>query len=145
MHSNRSANLGLLVLRVTAGIIFAMHGGQKLFQAGLPRFATLLTNLGVPAPSVAAVLVALVEFVGGVLLVLGLFVRPAAALVAIDMVVALLGVHLRRGFFNPGGIEFPLILLAANLALVCLGAGAWSMDGWLHSDRAGSGQSRPVL
>jgi putative oxidoreductase len=138
MTQNRFSNLGLLVLRLTVGVIFAIHGGQKLFTGGLPRFGEMLTRLHVPAPSVAAVLVALVEFAGGVLLVLGLFARPAAALIAIDMVVAMLAVHLPRGFFNPGGVEFPLILFASNVALVCLGAGAWSMDAWLHG---GAGRS----
>lgn len=144
MQYRASASLGLLVLRLTVGIIFVMHGGQKLFTAGLPRFGVLLAQLHVPVPAVAAVLLALVEFVGGVVLVLGLFARPAAALIAIEMVVATLAVHLRRGFFNPGGVEFPLVLFAANFALVCLGAGAWSMDGWMHSD-AGRSESRSVL
>jgi len=143
MQSSRSTSLGLFVLRLMAGIIFLMHGGQKLVEGGLPRFAVLLTQLHIPLPAVAAVLVALVEFVGGVLLVLGLFARPAAALIAIDMGVAILVVHLRRGFFNPGGVEFPLILFAANFAIVCLGAGAWSMDGWLHSG-ADRSESRSV-
>ncbi len=145
MAYNRFENAGLLVLRLTAGVIFALHGGQKLFTGGLPRFAELLTRLHVPAPPMAAVLVALVEFAGGVLLVTGLFVRPAAALIAADMAVAMLGVHLPRGFFNPGGIEFPLILFAANVALVGLGAGAWSLDGWLHSGRSGPREPRTVL
>ncbi len=139
------SNVGLLVLRIAVGAIFVIHGGQKLFEGGLPRFATLLTRLHVPMPPVAAVLVALVEFVGGVLLVVGLFSRPAAALIACDMAVAILGVHVPRGFFNAGGgVEFPLMLLAANVSLVFLGAGAWSMDGWLHAGHAGLRESRPV-
>jgi putative oxidoreductase len=133
------------MLRGVVGVVFVVHGGQKLFVTGLPRFAEMLTQLGVPMPPVAAVVVALVECVGGVLLILGLFTRPAAALVAIDMVVAILVVHWRRGFFNPGGFEYPLTLLAANLALVFLGAGAWSMDGWIHSGPTTSGSSNAAL
>ncbi len=144
MRANRFENVGLLVLRLAVGVIFALHGGQKLFQGGLPRFAELLTRLHVPAPPVAAVVVALVEFAGGVLVVFGLFTRPAAVLIACDMAVAIFGVHLPRGFFNPGGIEFPLILLAANIALACLGAGAWSADAWLHGGPTASRESRPV-
>jgi putative oxidoreductase len=141
MHQNRSASSGLLILRVMVGAVFVVHGGQKLLVTGLPRFAEMLTQLGVPMPPVAAVVVALAECVGGVLLILGLFARPAAAVVAIDMVVAVLTVHLRRGFFNPGGLEYPLTLLAADLALMLLGAGAYSMDGWIHSGRTTSGSS----
>ncbi len=136
---------GLLVLRLAVGAVFAIHGGQKLFEGVLPGFAAFLASLHVPIPAVAAVLVALVEFVGGVLLVIGLFARPAAVLIAADMTVAVLAVHLPQGFFNPRGFEYPLTLFAVNVALACLGAGAWSMDGWVHSGHAADRESRPVL
>ncbi len=136
MRQNASASLGLLLLRVMVGIVFVIHGGQKLFAVGLPRFAESLTHMGVPAPSVAAVVVTLVEFVGGALLIVGLFARVAAVLIVVDMLVAVLLVHLPRGFFNPGGFEYPLTLLVANLALALLGAGAWSIDGWVRRDHS---------
>ncbi len=129
-EQNRWANWGLLILRVVVGAVFVMHGGQKLFAHGLPGFTVMLTDLGIPWPAFAAVVVALVEFAGGVLLVAGLFVRPVAALIAADMVVAILKVHLPNGFFLPGGYEFALTELGASLALILLGAGAWSIDGW---------------
>lgn len=135
MRDNGSASLGLLLLRVMVGLVFVIHGGQKLFVFGLPRFASSLAQMGVPAPPAAAVVVTLVEFVGGALLIVGLFARPAAVLIAVDMLVAVLLVHLRRGFFNPGGFEYPLTLMVANLVLALLGAGAWSVDGWVHRDR----------
>ncbi len=140
MPQHRSASLGLLLLRAVVGVVFVIHGGQKLFVFGLPRFADGLARMGVPAPSVAAVVVTLVEFVGGALLVFGLFARPAALLIAADMLVAVLLVHLPRGFFTPGGIEYPLTLMVANLALALLGAGAWSIDAWVHG-RTASGQA----
>jgi putative oxidoreductase len=77
---------------------------------------------------VAAVVLTLVEFVGGALLVLGLFTRWAAWLLAIDMVVAILLVHLKKGFFNPQGFEYPLTLLAANIAIAFAGPGAGAVD-----------------
>ena len=136
MHQNRPASLGLLMLRIMAGVVFVVHGGQKLFLIGLPGFAVSLAQLGIPAPPVAAVIVTLVEFVGGALLIIGLFARYAAALIAIDMLVAVLTVHLPRGFFNPRGFEYPLTLMVVNLALMLLGAGAWSIDAWVHGDTA---------
>ena len=139
MRRDPSANWGLLILRVAVGVVFLMHGGQKLFVFGLPGVAGMLTTLGIPAPSVAAVVLSLVEFVGGALLVIGLFTRYAAALIVIDMAVAILKVHLPNGFFLPRGYEFPLILLCACAALVLLGAGAWSIDGWVAS---GPGDAR---
>jgi putative oxidoreductase len=128
---SRSGNLGLLILRVVVGWIFIMHGAQKLFVMGLPGFAGMLGQMGVPLPNVAAVIVALVELVGGALLIVGLFTRPAAALIAIDMIVAILLVHRPNGFFLPRGYEYALTQLVTNLALVFLGAGAWSIDGWV--------------
>ena len=76
MPQDRSASFALLLLRVLIGIVFVVHGAQKLFVLGLPRFAMMLTQMGVPLPPVAAVLVTLVELVGGVLLIFGLFARP---------------------------------------------------------------------
>lgn len=131
---SRSSNLGLLVLRAAVALVFVAHGGQKLFVQGLPGVAQMMAHLGVPLAPVAAVIVTLVEFVGGLMMLVGLFVRVVGALVAFEMLVAVLLVHLRRGFFGPG-IEYPLVLLLVNLALVLLGAGAWSIDGWVAGDR----------
>src|SRR5438876_9837649 len=128
-HSSNSQPWGLTVLRVVVGAVFLMHGCQKLFVWGFHGVAGFLGPLGVPAPAVAAVLLTLVEFVGGALLVLGLFTRWAAWLLAIDMVVAILLVHLKKGFFNPQGFEYPLTLLAANIAIALAGPGAGAVDG----------------
>jgi putative oxidoreductase len=132
---NRSTSWGLLILRAIVGVVFLMHGGQKLFVLGVPGVAGFMGQLGIPAPGVAALVVSLVEFVGGALLVLGLFARPAAALIAIDMAVAVLKVHLPNGFFLPRGFEFALTLLCVCAALVLLGAGPLSIDGRIAAGR----------
>ncbi len=141
---DQSANVGLFVLRLVVGAVFMMHGGQKLFVLGLPGVAAFMTRLAIPAPNIAAVVVTLVEFIGGALLILGLFARPAAALIAIDMTVAVLVVHLHNGFFLPTGFEFALTLLCACIAVVLMGAGAWSVDGWVQSGTSGQDHSAPV-
>jgi putative oxidoreductase len=61
-------------------------------------------------------------------LVAGLLTRLASLGIASTMVVAILLVHLKQGFFNPGGVEFPLSLLASTVALILTGPGAWSLD-----------------
>jgi putative oxidoreductase len=116
---------------VVVGIAFLMHGWQKLFVLHFAGVAGFFGHLGIPLPMVAAVVVTLVEFLGGIALVLGLFTRWAAWLLAIDMVVAILQVHLKGGFFLPQGYEYALALLAANIALALTGPGAASVDGVL--------------
>jgi putative oxidoreductase len=127
---------GITVLRVVVGVVFVAHGGQKLFIWGFGNVAGFMGKIGVPAPLLAAVVVTLVEFLGGVALLLGVYTRSAAALLAIDMLVALLTVHIRGGFFLPNGIEFALTLLAANTALLLLGSGEASVDGVFRGPRA---------
>ena len=122
---------GITVLRVVVGIVFLAHGGQKLFVWGFGGVAGFLGQVGIPAPMLAAVVVTLVELLGGLALLLGLFTRWAAIPLAINMAVAILTVHLRAGFFLPNGYEFALTLLAANVALILLGSGEASLDSLL--------------
>jgi len=122
---------GITTLRVVVGIVFLAHGGQKLFVWGFGGMAGFLGQVGIPAPMLAAVVVTLVELLGGLALLLGLFTRWAAIPLAINMAVAILTVHLRAGFFLPNGYEFALTLLASNVALILLGSGEASLDSLL--------------
>ena len=104
-------------------------GGQKLFGFGLAGTAGFLVSLGIPLPTVAAAGLIAAELGGGFALLLGAGTRIAAAVLAADMLVAILTVHLRGGFFVPDGVEFVLTLLGACVALLGLGAGPCSIDG----------------
>ncbi len=119
---------GITILRVVVGIVFLVHGQQKLFTYGFNGVAGLMGQLGIPFPMLSAVVVTLVEFLGGLALILGFFTRWAAALLAINMLVAMTVVHLRAGFFLPNGFEYALTLLAANLALTFAGSGRAALD-----------------
>ena len=127
---------GITIMRVVVGIIFLAHGGQKLFIWGFGGVAAFMGRVGVPAPMLAGIVVTLVEFLGGLALLLGLFTRWFAIPLAIDMSVAILAVHLRGGFFLPNGYEFALTLLAANVALALLGSGEASVDSLLAGRQA---------
>jgi putative oxidoreductase len=120
----RTHDLGIAILRIVVGVVFLVHGAQKLFVIHIGPVAHMFGSMGIPAPQVSAVVVTLVEFVGGICLILGIATRWAAILLAIDMAVAVGKVHLHAGFFAPRGYEFPLTLLAASIALALAGPGS---------------------
>ena len=126
MESGRQA--GIAVLRVVVGIVFFMHGKQKLMGFGYHGVVGFLHVIGLPLPQVAAVFLLVAEVGGGIALILGVLTRWAAMLNACDMLVALLMVHWKNGFFLPHGYEFALTLLAANICLIFAGPGTPSVD-----------------
>jgi putative oxidoreductase len=132
MNNASNQSWAITILRIVIGAVFLAHGAQKLFQLGFHGVAGFFGAAGIPLPFVSAVIVTLVEFLGGIALILGLLTRWAAALNAFDMVVAILVVHLKNGFFDQQhGVEYPLTLLAACIALAVVGPGAASVDGAL--------------
>ena len=125
---------GITLLRVVVGVAFFMHGYQKLFQMGVGGVGGFFGSLGLPAPELAALVVSLLELVGGLALIVGLLTRVFGLLLAVDMLVALLLVHLPNGFFMANnGFEFTLLLLAAAVALAVSGPGEASLDKILAS------------
>ena len=120
---------GITLLRVVVGCAFFMHGQQKLFQMGVGGVGGFFASLGIPAPELAAVVVSIVETVGGLALILGVLTRLVGVLLAADMLVAMLVVHRPNGFYaGDGGIELVLVLGAAALALAITGPGALAVD-----------------
>src|SRR5579872_6832592 len=85
---------GIALMRVMVGVVFLAHGAQKLFVYGIPGTAGFFAHAGIPFPMVSAVLSIGAEFLGGLFLILGLFTRPAAAVLVINMAVAVFAVHL---------------------------------------------------
>jgi putative oxidoreductase len=126
--SARQVSLALAVLRVTVGTVFIAHGSQKLFTYGFAGVSGAFGQMGVPFPGVMGPLVALLEFFGGIALVIGLLTRLAALGLAFDMLGAITLVHFKAGFFLPTGYEFAFTLLGSNIALALAGAGQFSVD-----------------
>ncbi len=128
-----SAGMDTLPVRIAAGGIFAAPGAQKLFGwfggYGLEGTAVWMTSIGLEPGYLMATLAGSAEFFGGLLLILGLLVRPTAVVLALTMVVAIASVHLQNGLFmSNNGYEFALALLAINLGLIARGAGSLSID-----------------
>lgn len=119
---------GPLFIRIPLGVIFIVHGSQKLLGAfggpGISGFAGYLGKLGVPFPVAFSVIVTLVEFLGGIAILFGFLTRWAALLISIDMLAAILLVHISKGFFvGKGGAEFAFANLFMALSLLFMGAG----------------------
>ncbi|SRR5579883_436603 len=126
-------NFGLLVLRLVVGLTLMGHGSQKLFGwfngPGIKGFSGGMTRMGLRPPVFWATLAGLGEFGGGLLLALGLVTELGALGIMGAMFVAIVKVHLPKGFWNgKGGIEFPLSLWTAAFALGLTGPGAFSLD-----------------
>jgi len=119
---------GIALLRVVVGVVFFVHGCQKLFVFHIAGVVGFFQHFVIPAPTFSAPVVTVVEFVGGAALLLGLGTRIAALLLTFDMLGAIAFVHAKNGFFMPTGYEFAMTLAAANICLLLAGAGTASID-----------------
>lgn len=140
---SRRFDSALAILRVIVGSIFIAHGAQKLFVFGFAGVSGAFGQMGIPLPGLMGPFIALLEFFGGIALVIGLLTRLASLGLTFNMLGAIALVHLKAGFFNPAGVEFPLALVGMNLALVLAGAGAYSVDG-LIARRKTTAVAEPV-
>jgi len=136
-----ATGLDTLPLRLGAGAIFAAHGAQKLFGwfggYGLEGTAGWMASIGLEPGLLMAAMAGGAEFFGGLLLIAGLLVRPAALALAVAMIVAIVMVHLPNGLFmSNNGYEFGLALLVVSVALIFRGAGSFSVDGALQAQLA---------
>jgi putative oxidoreductase len=127
--------LGLAILRAVLALIFIYHGYPKLVRADA-IMRQFYVQHGFPAYFVG--LTGIVECVGGALLLLGLFTRPAALLLAAEMVIAIWKVKMVHGVFAVNEYQFELALAAACVVLVTLGAGSLSVDHVMLADRGGA-------
>lgn len=133
MRKPMNPALGQMILRIVLGVIFVAHGAAKMFGDGGPGAAAgFLGSLGVPVPILASWVVTLLEFVGGMFLIVGVFVLPAAILLAIHMLLGIILVHAQSGFFvigpGAGGVEFNLLLIAGLLSMLLGGPGLAAVD-----------------
>lgn len=131
--STRQLSLGLVLLRIAVGVVFMLHGKQKLFGMGFAGVSDAFTHMGVPMPGIMGPLVGLLEFFGGIALIVGLLTRLFALGFAIDMLVAILLVQFKNGFSH---YELEFLLCVSSVALLLMGGGEFSVDALLGRRKA---------
>lgn len=127
------AGYGISLLRVVTGLTFMAHGSQKLFGwfggYGLAGVGQWMESIGITPGYLMAALAGSAEFFGGLALVVGLLVRPAAASLLVAMLVAIASVHWANGFFiTENGFEYAMILALISTVILIEGAGKLSLD-----------------
>jgi len=137
---SKTHDVAILILRAVLGITFILHGGQKLFGAfgghGMEAFAEGLAKMGLSAPVFWAWVAAIAEFFGGLGVLGGLLTRLSALGIASTMVFAIWRVHGKGGFFAQNkGYEYNLMILAVCAALILMGPGRYSIQGWFEARR----------
>lgn len=121
---NSHQHWGAFLLRLALGLSMTVHGYERLFPHGaLHAFEHFVATLGLPRP--LGTISAYTEFIGGVLLLAGLFTRLAAALVAINLLVAFFSLGFHHGF---GAHEYILAFAAIAIMLLLTGSGALGLD-----------------
>jgi uncharacterized membrane protein YphA (DoxX/SURF4 family) len=122
-------DVAALIARVVTGVIFVAHGWEK-WQGGLSGTAQDFRGMGIPMPELAAGFATFVETIGGILLILGLLVRPVGLLLLLNMLGAIAFVHVGKGILvSEGGWELAGALGALSLLFLALGGGRIGLDG----------------
>ena len=122
LNPNKSFEIAFCGLRVAAGVIFIAHGLPKFS----PGFGGFLGNIGMPPE--AQIPIALLEVIGGLVLILGVLSRISAAMLSMNMIGAIFVVKSASNLTGQGGYELDLILLAINLVLIANGPGLISVS-----------------
>jgi putative oxidoreductase len=138
LNIRQTAPYGLMILRVVLGIAFLIHGWSK-FSGGVDGVAGFFTSLNIPAPSLVAYIVSIVELAGGALLIVGFLTQLASILLVLDMLGAILFAFLMRGqpLVANGAIswEKEAVFAAAALCIFLAGPGIWSIDDTVFESR----------
>ena len=144
---------GITILRLVLGVVFLAHGLPKLlpvFGGSPAETAAMFEASGLQPALLLVLIVGVIELFGGAAIILGVWTRFSAILLAINMGVAIWKIHLPHGFFlnlslEPGvghGYEFAMVLLGGLVCLLLSGPGAVSIDG--YRARTGATRSRRI-
>ncbi|MFA5272315.1 MAG: DoxX family protein [Candidatus Omnitrophota bacterium] len=126
------ADIVILILRLCLAVVFIGHGMQVAFGSfggpGIQGFSGMLANLGFKPAVLWAYLSAYTQLIAGIFLVLGLFTRFAAFSILVFMLVAVIKVHITKGFFlQTGGFEYNFVLICICIVLILSGSGKFGV------------------
>jgi putative oxidoreductase len=129
-------HIGLLLIRLVVGLTMAGHGAQKLFGwfggYGPKGTGGFFEQIGIKPGVAMAVLAGLGELAGGLLFAAGLLTPVASALIVVIMLVAIVKLHVKNGFWvSANGFEYNLVLIAIAVGVALIGPGAYSVDSLL--------------
>lgn len=123
-NQGKIAAYGPLFIRIGLAAVFLVHGGAKFMN--MENITMFFTKAGIPLPGITSWLVAIFEFGGGLLVLLGVFTNIGAAMISVVMVGAMIYVKFSQGFM--GGWEFDLVLLLMAVSLFFTGSGRYGVE-----------------
>ena len=127
----------LLLARILLGVVLIAHGWQKFTDWTLAGTADAFASMGVPAPGIAGTAAAVIELIGGIMILIGALTGWVGVLIAAQMFVAYLFGHAGKGIFiGNGGFELVASIGAAALAIAAAGAGRLSVDHLISGRRS---------
>ena len=129
--NENNSDIGLLLLRIVLGIVFFVHGTQKVFGwfggSGLEKWGDYLSTFS--SPKHLSPLIAIAELLFGITILVGVFTKISSLVAFVFMIFAIFLAHYKNGFFvNKGGYEYALVLAVASLVLFFTNAGKYSID-----------------
>lgn len=127
------ASFGLLIIRLVLGLTFAAHGTQKLFGwfggHGIEGTGGFFESIGINPGKRMAIMAGAGELVGGLLFALGFLTPLAAIIMGVTMLVAIVKVHLKNGYWaGNNGYEYNLLIIIVAVGVAFIGPGAYSID-----------------
>jgi putative oxidoreductase len=137
LQKDQAISLTSLLIRLTIGLAFFLHGAQKVFGwfggSGLEKWSEYLSSQNYSKP--VAYLAAYLEMIAGILLIAGVFTKLSAGSMLIFMLFAVWIAHLEKGYFSQkGGYEYQLLLIVSCVVLIILGGGEHSLDKYIFSN-----------
>jgi putative oxidoreductase len=137
MDKARQQRIGLLSLRLALGLIFVLHAWMNVLGGQESFLREMLAMAGLSAPDLVVWMITALELLGGLALMLGMFTRVAALVLAVEMVVAVLLFHIRQGFLIiiaiPNvplayGFEYHIALIGGLVCLALAGPGEFALQ-----------------